>query len=92
MVVRRTARIEFRLSEEDRCFLEARLRASGHSISSWVRQQIDEEREAVDLAERRAAFERLCSMNVEWIPDDPAALDAMINEQDSPVDDSWQPS
>lgn len=31
-------------------------------------------------------------MNVEWIPDDPAALDAMINEQDSPVDDSWQPS
>ena len=63
MVVRKTARIEFRVSEEDRCFLEARLRERGQSISNWVRQQIDEEREAAGPASRLAAVEALGAMN-----------------------------
>lgn len=80
MTVRKTARIEVRVSEEDRRFLEDRLRECGQSISGWVQQQIEEEREAVALARRLAAVERIGAMNTEWIPENPEELTRMMNE------------
>jgi hypothetical protein len=80
MVVRKTARIEVRVSEEDRCFLDARLHERGESLSNWIGRKIEEEREAASLAKRLAAVERIGAMNVEWIPEDPADLKRMITE------------
>jgi hypothetical protein len=89
MTVRKSARMEFRVSDEDRCFLEERLRERGQTLSDWVRQGINDERERALQREGRAALDRLFAMNIQWIPDNPADLDSLLNDQDSPVDDSW---
>jgi uncharacterized protein (DUF1778 family) len=88
MVVRekQRARLDIRLSAEDRRFLEERLRVRGQSFSDWVRTKIDEERAGRGLEERIRAVQELARMNIDWIPEDPAELERMINEPDSPAE------
>jgi hypothetical protein len=80
MAARKNARMEFRVSEEDRCYLEGRLRERGETLSGWARDMIEKEREAEALTRRLAAVERLAAMNEEWVPADPDELKRMIVE------------
>ncbi len=80
MGARYDSRIEVRMSEADRCFLEHRLKERGETISGWVRAKVAEEQDAEALARRMAAVEALCSMNIPWLPGDSGDVDQMINE------------
>ena len=86
------ARIDARLDQADRAFLDRWLGQRGETLTEWIRAKVAEERDKDGLCRRMAAAQRLFAMEVEWIPEDPAELDRTLNEQDSPVDDSWQPS
>ena len=85
-------RIEVRLDAHRAGVLEDELATRGQTVSDWIRQQIDnlEERQRVERALQ--AVRELAALNLEWVPADPDELERIINEQDSPVDDDWQPS
>ena len=68
-------------------FLDRWLCARGETVTEWVRAKVAEERDKDSLAERIAAVERLCSMEIE-LPTDPDELDRLMNPVYDPyVDD-----
>jgi len=73
-------RLQILVSPAQRRRLEAEARRRGLSVAALVREAIDVRVEAVPADRRAAAFERLQSMRVPFIPID--ELNALIDMRD----------
>ena len=76
-------RLDIRLDHDCRARLDAVVQDSGLSASQIIRNLIDQAYEDVLEKERRNAFERLISLNIET-PPDPAELSRELEEAHSP--------
>ena len=76
-------RLDIRLDHDCRARLDAVVQDTGLSASEVIRNLIDRAYEDVRRKERRAAFQRLTSLNIET-PPDPAELSRDMEEAHAP--------
>ncbi len=79
-----SARLEVRLGDERKQRLEEIAEARGVPVSEVVRGLIDDAWEAVMLERRKAAYERLISLNGEDVPD-PETLSRQLEKTYEPL-------